>query len=201
GLLTISGGKLTTYRKMAQDVLDRIDARQVRRQRRRTHPTLHMALAGATGWAEARGELSQRGQRMGLAPEVLAHLGGAFGSEALGVLGLVEARPALGARLVGDLPYIEAEVLWACRVEMAATVEDVLARRTHVAIEDRSRGLDVAARVAELMAEALGWSEDEKQRQIAAYRRFAYEQAGVLALPASSTGEVAPESVRLGEGG
>ena len=201
GLLTVSGGKLTTYRKMAQDVLDRIDARQGRQQRRRTHPTLRMALAGATGWAEARGELSRRGQRIGLAPDVLAHLGGAYGSDALEVLVLVEERPALAARLVSDLPYIEAEVLWACRVEMAATVEDVLARRTHVAIEGRSRGLDAAARVAELMAEALGWSEAVQERQIAAYQRFAYEQAGTLTLPASSTGEAAPETVRLGEGG
>jgi glycerol-3-phosphate dehydrogenase len=203
GLLTVSGGKLTTYRKMAQDVVDRIDARQGRRQQRRTHPTLHMALAGATGWAEARGELSRRGQQIGLAPDVLAHLGSAYGSEALGVLALVEARPGLVARLVSALPYIEAEVLWACSMEMAATVEDVLARRTHIAIEDRSRGLDAAARVAELMSEVLGWSEAERQRQIAAYRRFAYEQAGALAsaLPIEDTGEVASETVRLSEGG
>src|SRR5579859_91447 len=197
GLLTVSGGKLTTYRKMAQDVLDRIDTRQ---RRRRTHPTLRMPLAGAPGWARARQEVNQLGQRLGLATDVLAHLGGAYGSDALQVLALVEERPGLAARLVGDLPYIEAEVLWASHIEMALTLEDVLARRTHIAIEDRSRGLDAAARVADLMEEALGWSDAEKRRQLSAYGRFTCEQAGPLPISAEGEGELTPDVIQLGEG-
>jgi glycerol-3-phosphate dehydrogenase len=178
GLLTISGGKLTTYRTMAQDVLDRIDRRE---RRKPTHPTVRLPLAGAKCWAEARAELAGRGGDLGLAGDILEHLNRAYGAEALDVLGLAVGDERLLSRLLADLPYLRVEVLWACRRELALTVEDVLARRMHIAIEDRSRGLDVADRVADLMAAELGWSDGERARQVVAYRRFAREQAGPLA--------------------
>jgi glycerol-3-phosphate dehydrogenase len=178
GLLTISGGKLTTYRKMAQDVLDRIDRREVRPN---GHPTLHVSLAGASGWDETVPELKRRGAAVGLTPDIVAHLGGAYGSDALEVLAAIESNRELGVRLVADLPYVRAEVSWVCRNELALTLQDVLARRTHLALEDRSRGLDCARAVAELMACALGWDTREQTRQLASYARYALEEAGPLA--------------------
>ncbi len=177
GMLTISGGKLTTYRKMAQDVLDRIDRREGRAN---GHPTLRLALASAQGWDEARQRLHQQGLELGLAPDVIEHLGNAYGSEALDVLAAVALDPGLAERLVADLPYIHAEVERACRAELALTVEDVLVRRTHISLEDRMRGLSCARSVGERMAPLLGWDAAETRRRIADYARCALEQAGPL---------------------
>jgi len=184
GLLTVSGGKLTTYRLMAQDVVDRIDRRE---DYKRRHVTLRLPLSGAPGNARLRKPMPKaqvRGHRS--TTRVLAHLSGAYGSHACAVHALVRERPQLAARLVPDLPYIGAEVVYVCRMEMALMLEDVLARRTHIAIEDRSRGLDAAPVVAELMAEELGWSSAERERQLAAYRAYAQVQAGPLPLPSAA---------------
>ena len=177
GMLTISGGKLTTYRRMAEDALDRIDRSEGRSP---SHPTRTLHVTGASGFAEAREAIDERGAALGLSQDMVTHLRGAYGVEALAVLDLVEAEPELARRLAADLPYLAAEVVWACRAELALTVEDVLARRTHLAIEDRSRGADAAEAVAALMARELGWSEEERLSQIEAYRHFAREQAGPL---------------------
>lgn len=177
-LLTISGGKLTTYRRMAEDALDRIDRREGRSP---SHPTQVLHLAGASGLAETREALETRGAALEIGEDTIKHLRRAYGSDALALLDLVEADPTLAQRLAPDLPNIAAEVVWACQAELALTVEDVLARRTHLAIEDRSRGVDSAEVVATLMARELGWPAAERQRQIEGYRRFAREQAGLRA--------------------
>lgn len=178
GLISVSGGKLTTYRRMAQDVVDRIDRHE---QRPLTHPTLKLSLRGSRGWAEARPQVRARGHALGLADDIIEHLGGAYGADALEVLALVEEHRALGERLLGDLPFIAAEVIYGCREEMALTLEDVLQRRTHIALEDRLRGLGVAATVARLMAAELGWDSEEEERQIASYSISARLHAGALA--------------------
>jgi glycerol-3-phosphate dehydrogenase len=178
GLLSISGGKLTTYRRMAQDLVDRIDRRE---RRGPTHPTLQMSLLGAVDWADARQTLRQTGAAAGLDRTVLDHLGSAYGAQALDVVALVERQPELGERLIADLPYIRAEVIYACRDEMAQTLEDVLLRRTHIALEDRVRGAGVAQEVVELMAGELGWSEAVKRQQIESYLAAARLLAGPFA--------------------
>jgi glycerol-3-phosphate dehydrogenase len=180
GLLTLSGGKLTTYRRMAEELLDRIDAREGRSGAERRHPTLALPLAGADGWEQARVGIQQRAAALGLEGDVMEHLS-AYGTDAAALLELVASDAALGARLVGDLPYIAAEVVWACRAELALTLEDVLARRTRIAIEDRTRGLDATRKVADLMAGELDWPDAERARQMETYVRYAREQAGPLA--------------------
>ena len=124
---------------------------------------------------------------MGLADDIIAHLGGAYGAEALSVLALVERDGALGARLLADLPYIAAEIVYVCREEKALTVEDALTRRTHIALEDRLRGAAIASEVARLMAPARGWDTAEQERQTERYLTSARMHAGPLAhrLPPS----------------
>ena len=194
GLLTLSGGKLTTYRRMAEELLDRIDAREGRQPNpqlpslagkgrqgvERRHPTLALPLAGAEGWERACAGIQERAAALGLEGDVVEHLC-AYGTDAAALLEMVAGDAALGERLVDDLPYIAAEVVWACRAELALTLEDALARRTRIAIEERTRGLDAAVAVARLMAVELGWSDDERARQMEAYARYAREQAGPLA--------------------
>ena len=184
GLISVSGGKLTTYRHMAQDVVDRIDHRERRPLR---HPTLKLRVLGSDGWAEARSVLRTEGQALGLAEDIIAHLGAAYGAEALSVLALIARDATLGARLLADLPYLAAEIVYVCREEMALTVEDALARRTHIALEDRLRGAAIAAEVARLMAPERGWDATEQTRQIVRYLASVRLHAGPLAhrLPLS----------------
>lgn len=178
GLISVSGGKLTTYRRMAQDVVDRIDRRE---QRARAHPTLKLTLHGSSGWAEARPDVRAQGQTLRLANDIIDHLGGAYGADALRVLALVAEDATLSERLLADLPYIRAEVLYVCREEMALTLEDVLQRRTHITLEDRLCGTGIASEVARLMSHELGWSAEVETRQIESYLASARLYAGPLA--------------------
>ena len=83
---------------------------------------------------------------------------------------MVEQDAALGSPLIEDLPYIKAEVLYACRHEMAMTPEDVLARRTSIQLEDRSRGIDVLHEVADTMSQELGWPQEQRDMLVKAYQ-------------------------------
>ncbi len=166
GMVTIVGGKLTTYRRMAQDTVDVIAKRDGMPI---SHPTQKLLLAGAIGWRDARQEIEARGRQLGLAPESVEHLAFNFGSNASAVLDLIDEDKSLRERLVPDLPYLRAEVVYACRAEMAMTLEDVLARRTRIILEDAARGVGIASDVAALMARELGWSSDQMRAQVEQY--------------------------------
>jgi glycerol-3-phosphate dehydrogenase len=178
GLVTVAGGKLTSYRQMAEDVVDHLEAREGKRQ---PSATSTLRLQGATRWPESRELFFQRAAAARLDATVAEHLVHAYGDEALEILDLIAEQPALGERLIPDLPYLRAEVLHACRAEMALTLEDLLARRLHISLEDRARGLGVAAEVASLMAQELGWSDEELAARLAAYDKYVRAEAGPLA--------------------
>ncbi|MBA2287718.1 MAG: glycerol-3-phosphate dehydrogenase/oxidase [Ktedonobacteraceae bacterium] len=167
GLVSIVGGKLTTYRRMAQDTIDVISRRD---RQPRQHRTQNLPLYGSSGWSEGQRDLETQGAALGLDAETLAQLGRSYGTAAQEVLDLVAAEPALATRLVDDLPYIRAEVVHACRQEMAMTPYDLLARRTSITLEDRQRGLGIVNDVAALMAREHDWSPTQQQALIADYR-------------------------------
>ncbi len=166
GMVTIVGGKLTTYRRMAQDTVDVIAKRD---DMPISHPTQKLLLAGAIGWRDARREIEVCGRQLGLAPEIVEHLAFNFGSNASTVLDLIDEDKSLRERLVPDLPYLRAEAVYACRAEMAMTLEDVLARRTRIILEDAARGVGIASDVAALIARELGWSSDQMRAQVEQY--------------------------------
>jgi glycerol-3-phosphate dehydrogenase len=154
GVITITGGKLTTYRRMAVDAVDAACRALGSKAKSRTKKVL---LLGADGYRESRGD--------GLD----AHLAGRYGSRASEVLALANERPALAAPLVPGLPYIQAEAVYAARHEMARTLDDVLSRRTRARLLCRDASVAVAAEVAALLAPELGWDEAEQARQVADY--------------------------------
>lgn len=168
GLVTIVGGKLTTYRRMAQDTVDLLNLRDG--LKKPLHPTLALPLQGSASWPAARVELEQRAAKLGLRVEIIEHLLHSYGSEARGLLDLVEGDATLAQPLIADLPYIHAEVVAACRYEMAMTPDDVLARRTSIALEDRQRGLGVVSEIAARMAQEHGWSSEQQDALAEAYR-------------------------------
>ncbi len=154
GLLTVTGGKWTTYREMAEAVVDL--AAGIGELPRRPSPTAGLRLLGATAAPPPAG-----------APHLAVH-----GSEVAQVLAAGEAR-----RLHPALPQLEAEVRWAAREESAITVEDVLARRTRALLLDAGAAAECAPRVATILAEETGrdaaWARNEAQvfaRLAAAYR-------------------------------
>jgi len=173
GMVTIVGGKLTTYRRMAQDTVDVLAKRDGMPI---SQPTKNLLLAGAIGWRDAKREIEARGQQLGLAPDIIEHLEFNFGSHARSILDLIEKDESLRERLVLDLPYVRAEVVYACRAEMAMTLEDMLARRTRIILEDGARGVGIAPQVAALMARELGWSSDQTNSQVEQYRALVSHQ-------------------------
>lgn len=178
GLVTIVGGKLTTYRRMAQDTVDVLSRRDGSVPP--PHPTIHLPLQGSAGWPAKRRDLEAKGAALGLDSQVLAHLGSSYGSDASEILTLIEEDATLGERLIDDLPYLRAEVVYACRQEMAMTPHDVLARRTSITLVDRHQGLGVVEDVTRLMARELGWSPEQQENMRAAFRALVQQQ--VMAL-------------------
>ncbi len=167
GLVSIVGGKLTTYRRMAQDTVDLLQRRDSRAIQ---HPTTNLPLLGSAGWPDTQGELASQGSALGLDERVIDHLSNIYGTEMRAIFKLVEEDLTLAERLIADLPYICAEVIHACRAEMAMTPYDALARRTSLILEDRQRGLGVVERVADLMARELGWLPEQRARLVEEYR-------------------------------
>ncbi len=167
GLVTIVGGKLTTYRRMAQDTVDVLSKRD---NTKPVHPTESLPLQGSAGWSVLQKDLAQRAAGLGLDVDAIVHLGHSYGTEANAVLDLIADDSSLAERLIEDLPYLKAEVIHACRQEMAMTPYDILARRTSITLEDRDRGLGVVKDVAAMMAEELHWTPERTQAMINAYR-------------------------------
>lgn len=150
GLLTITGGKWTTYRKMAQDVVDQavllagLQKQECKTQDKRIH-----------GWLK------------NIEPDDVYSM---YGSDAIALKKLVRDDKSLGARLHENLPFTKAEVVWAAREEMARTVEDVLARRTRALFLDAKASQAMAPETARLLAGELGKNRQWKQDQIAAFK-------------------------------
>lgn len=172
GVIAIAGGKLTTYREMAQDTVDEVAARLGRKARCRTKK---LRLAGADGYADA-----PEGT-----PEF--HLGTRYGTAADDVRALIAADPSLGAPLIPGLAYVRAEAVYAIRNEMATTLVDVLSRRTRAHLFDRPATVAAADDVAALLAVELGWDDAETTRQVDAYQRLvAQETADATAVSTTS---------------
>ncbi len=162
GVVSVTGGKLTTYREMASDAVNVAVAALGRTGRGdRRSRTKRLELLGAAGFR--RPDRNDPGAR----------LLGRYGTLAHEVSALIEADPPLGEPLVPGLRYVGAEAVYAVRHEMARTLTDVLTRRTRAHLEDRAACVAAAPHVARLIAPELGWSEREIEAQIAEYRSFA----------------------------
>jgi len=178
GLVSIVGGKLTTYRRMAQDTVDILSKRD---RSKLTHPTRNLALHGSAGWYVEKQTLAHDAEALGLAPDIIDQLGQSYGTEMRKVLELVASDRSLAERLINDLPYIKAQVVYACRYEMALTPHDILARRTAITLEDRRRGLDIVDTVTALMAKELEWTEQQQQLQAETYRTVIQQSMAIEA--------------------
>lgn len=158
GLISIVGGKLTTYRKMAEDTVNVIATRDGTHRRCRT---AHIPLAGSSNLTVAREALTNSP----LSADQQTHLLAAYGSAALDVLALINAEPSLGRQLVEGLPVSAAEVVYACRAEQAVSLTDCLYLRTRLAVLDAAAADGAVDDVGVLMAAELGWDAAERRQQ------------------------------------
>ena len=153
GLVTITGGKWTTYRRMAEDAVDQavlvagLPESDCRTRKLRIH-----------GWLKNMDSA-----------DPLAD----YGSDAVHIRRLIDADPRLDERLHPALPYRKAEVVWAVRSEMAQTLDDVLARRMRALILDAAASIAIAEDVARLMAGELAYDEKWIRRQVTEFTRLA----------------------------
>jgi glycerol-3-phosphate dehydrogenase len=156
GVVTVTGGKLTTYRRMAEDTVDEITKTRCRTKKLRLH--------GAEGWDD------HDPARLGISPELTEHLANRHGSDTRVLAAMIVADRSLGEPAVPGLPYVKAEAVHAVRYELARTLDDVLTRRIPARWLLRDAASAAAEDIARLIAPELGWSDADVAREVASFR-------------------------------
>jgi glycerol-3-phosphate dehydrogenase len=191
GVVSIAGGKLTTYRIMAAQTVDRALAELAKRgvsvRSGEAHTDEEPLPGGETSALEP---FRERALEIGLAAETADHLVRHYGTESAGIVNFAAIHRGYQRRLHPDHPAIEAEVLHMARRELALRVEDVLVRRIHSYVETPDHGTGSAVRVAELLAAELGMDSAWAEREAESYRDLVAHAAAPAAGLATALGQV-----------
>ena len=170
GIFTLSGGKLTSHRHMAEATLDRVQAflapAGVKAIRKVDTDKVPLPGARFRDLDALRGRIRERARTQGLERVSADRLTRAYGTRANRVLDLVERNPRLGERVVAGRPHLLAEAVYSVRSEMALHVEDILFRRMRVGLETRSGTPEAARRVAEVVAPELDWTAERRTEEV-----------------------------------
>ncbi|MEE8602500.1 glycerol-3-phosphate dehydrogenase/oxidase [Euzebya tangerina] len=202
GLITVAGGKYTTYRVMAKDAVDAA-VRSINRKVPET-PTADLPLVGAEGYQVLWNQREQLAQHSGLHLTRIEHLLRRYGVETRKLLAEIDERPELATPIDGADEYLLVEAWYAAAWEGALHMDDILTRRTRISIETFDRGVAAANQIAPIVGEVLGWSEEDRAREIDHYtkrveaERESQTQADDLTADAARLG--APD-VRIGFAG
>ena len=176
GLVSIAGGKYTTYRVMAADTIDTVGIDQGLDLPKSS--TDQVPLLGSEGYVQLSAQISEIAEAWGVLPATVDHLLSRQGDRIYEVLDLIKEDVSLAELIDPRLPYVRAEAVHAVRFEAALHLEDVLTRRTRLSIESPDRGTDSALQVAELMARELSWDQRRLDSEVAHYLdRVAAERA------------------------
>ncbi|MCB0882461.1 MAG: glycerol-3-phosphate dehydrogenase/oxidase [Thermoleophilia bacterium] len=167
GLISIAGGKYTTYRVMAADAVDA--AAKDLPGAVKPSVTENIPLMGADGYHALVNQVDALADRFGIHPSRVQHLLDRYGSRIFEVVATGGDDRSLLEPLPGADEYLQVEALYATTHEGALHVEDVLTRRTRISIETKHRGTETAERVAAIMQGVLGWSDDERRHEVEAY--------------------------------
>jgi glycerol-3-phosphate dehydrogenase len=182
GLASIAGGKFTTYRLMARDVVDAAVAGLPGAVP--PSVTSQLPLLGADGLPAVRASAGRLAADYDVTPDVTEHLIARYGSLATEVLDLIHADGTLSRPLLAGYPYLRAEVAYAVTYEGALHAEDVLARRVRLLIESADAGLSAAPEVVAIMAGLLGWNRRRRAAELRRYQDYAAANAAALRAPA-----------------
>jgi len=188
GLLLVAGGKYTTYRVMAADVVDRAARRLgVTRPSR----TADLPLLGADGFTAMWRDRADVARRHGVPTGVFEHLLERYGTLAVEPLALVDADPLLASPVAGAPEYIGAEIAHAVRAEGALHLDDVLTRRTRISVETPHRGTESAEQAAEIMGTVLGWGAAVRAREVEHYLARVAAERQSQRMPDDATADAA----------
>ncbi len=176
GVLSVTGGKLTTYRAMAEDVVDRACA-MLGESGREGRAFREVTLPG--GAMRSLAETEREAAAATGDDEVGRRLASAYGSEWRAVWRLTRDDPSLAERIEPALPYTLCEVVHAVQREWAVTLGDILLRRMHMAFETRDHGAAAAARVAALLARRFAWDAMRTSEEL---RHYAQEAERIFSI-------------------
>jgi glycerol-3-phosphate dehydrogenase len=168
GLASIAGGKFTTYRLMARDVVDAAVS-DFGREVVPASVTDQVPLLGADGLAAVRAGAGRLAEDYRVSRSLVEHLLGRYGTLAAEVLDLIRTDPELARPLAEGHPYLRAEVAYAVTHENALHVEDVLMRRMRLVFESADSGAGTAAQVSEIMGRLLGWNRRKRSVETRRY--------------------------------
>ena len=164
GITFITGGKWTTYREMAEDVIDRVVKSHGLSEKAGPCVTENIKLRGGVGYT--RNLPIQLVQQFGVSQSIAEHLAYTYGTHAGEVLEMQKKNARGGTLLLPGYPYLEEEITYACEHEMATSLTDILTLRTRLAYLDSEAAASIASRVADIMSSALGWSKKQKQNEL-----------------------------------
>ena len=193
GIVRIGGGKYTTYRVMASDVIDAVLGRKGAVQRPSATADRHLIGAADRGELDRIvAELASVPAVAAAHPDAAARLVARHGTDAPAVVAL-GGELDLVRPLIPDRPFLEAEVAWAVRHELALSVDDVLSRRLRLSPELADRGARVAPRVAAIMASELGWGDTRRDLEADLYLTTAAREYGIAPSPSRPETETATQ--------
>ena len=156
GMVTVTGGKLTTYREMAEDAVDEVDSLLGTSGRCRTK---RLKLRGHEGFRPVE-------RPDWLTDATIDHLDNRYGSDAGRIIEIAKNDPQLARPLVDGLPYLRAEAVYSVTHEMALSLDDIMTRRTRARLFDRRATVNAASDTARLVAPLLSWSEADIDREV-----------------------------------
>ena len=174
GIIGITGGKLTTYRRMAKDAVDRV-ARDLGVEAKSRTQAIRL---GSASVAALRAAVERRATRLGITPVSVGHLIRCYGERAMNVLDLAESAETIDP-LVEDYAPLAIEATYCARAEMAVRLADLLSRRTRLSLIDPAAGVGERALAADLMSREHGWSVDERTAEVDHQRRTVEHERGL----------------------
>lgn len=179
GVVGITGGKLTTYRRMASDIVDRLAGELGVEAKSRTQ---HIKL-GSSNVAGLLLAVERRARRLGMDSQTVTNLIRCYGNRALDVLDHAE-REEMAEPLVPGFPMTAVEALYSARHEMSVHLDDFLSRRTRLSLIDSNAGIGADSNVMEVLAAELGWSRDQAHAEVEQHREAIEHERGLKLHPA-----------------
>ncbi len=203
GLVTVTGGKLTTYRKMAEEAVDRaMAARSLSTfAGAGRSATRHLRIAGSGDTLALRELLApSTADRLGLQPDRLAHLVSRYGTETPNLVELASSYPGSLEPLSPEAPYLRMEAIWAVKKEMACTVEDVFSRRMRLSLMDASAACEAAHTMRDALAAAWQRDPSDVQHEIDSFTGDLEHQAQIYNSPDTLPPSFSPADSRASAG-
>ncbi|WP_331715629.1 glycerol-3-phosphate dehydrogenase/oxidase [Tessaracoccus coleopterorum] len=189
GMVAIAGGKLTTYRVMAEDAVDFALGKELAAAK--PSPTFDLPLMGADGFDATVNQAERLGAKYGFDADRMHHLVRRYGSELPDLLATIDEDPTLAKPLKAAPQFIRAEVARACTVEGALHLEDIFIARVRLNSESRDRGGSAVDEIAEIAAAQLGWDAQKTEAEKANYRARIAAEIAAEELPTDAAASAA----------